>query len=248
MAGEGDPVLRIALVVPCYNEGKRLLPDAWVDFLASPAGEGVSFYFANDGSDDATATVLTQLCGRGEGLSMFDFAVRRGKAETVRVAMLRLLDETAGAVDYVGFWDADLSTPLDEVPRLASVAAEQELDGVFCSRVRRLGATVERSGLRHALGRVFATAVSLLFQLPAYDTQCGAKLFRADVLRNVLREPFISPWIFDVELVLRMRQSGRGRIVEMPVATWLDAGGSPMKLRDFARVPLELARIAHRYR
>lgn len=250
MAEEGvRQVLRIALVVPCYNESKRLSPDAYVDFLASPGGRGVSFYFANDGSNDGTATALARLCSRGERLLMFNFDVRRGKAEAVRTAMLSILDdETAsGAFDYIGFWDADLSTPLDEVPRLASVAVEQELDGVFCSRVRRLGATVERSGVRHALGRVFATAVSLLFQLPAYDTQCGAKLFRAEGLRDLLREPFISPRLFDVELILRMKQSGRGRVVELPVATWLHAAGSTMRLRDFARAPLELAMIVRRY-
>ena len=242
-------MLRIALVVPCYNESRRLAPDAWVDFLASPEGAGVSFYFANDGSEDATSAALAQLCSRGERMRLFDFAMRRGKAETVRNAMLTILTETtAGAFDYIGFWDADLATPLNEIPRLRRMATEHGPDGIFCSRVKRMGATVERSPLRHALGRVFATAVSLLFRLSAYDTQCGAKLFKADALSEVLREPFISPWIFDVELILRMKQRGRARIVEVPVATWLDAGDSTMKLRDFARVPLELARIARRYR
>lgn len=243
-------MLRIALVVPCYNESRRLAPDAWVDFLASPEGAGVSFYFANDGSEDSTSAALARLCSRGERMRLFDFPTRRGKAETVRDAMLAVLtDETAsGAFDYIGFWDADLATPLNEIPRLRRLAVEHTPDGIFCSRVKRMGATVERNPLRHALGRVFATAVSLLFELSAYDTQCGAKLFKADTLPEVLREPFISPWIFDVELILRMKRRGRDRIVEMPVATWLDVGDSTMKLRDFARVPLELARIVRRYR
>lgn len=239
-------MLRIAVVVPCYNESKRLLPDAWADFLASPEGAGVSFYFANDGSADATAAALARLCGRSERMHLFDYDKRRGKAETVRESMRSVLAE--GRFDYIGFWDADLSTPLDEIPRLRSVAVEQRCDGIFCSRVKRMGATVERNPLRHMLGRVFATAVSVLLQLPMYDTQCGAKLFRTDALREILREPFISPWIFDVEVILRMRRHGCGRIVEVPVKTWVDAGNSTMTLRDFARVPLELAKIARRYR
>lgn len=241
-------MLRIAVVVPCYNESKRLLPDAWVDFQASPEGAGVSFYFANDGSEDATSSALARLCSRGERMHLFDHARRRGKAEAVREAMLRILADSGGEFDYVGFWDADLSTPLDEIPQLRAAATEHRCDGIFCSRVKRLGATVERSPLRHVLGRIFATTIDLLFQLPAYDTQCGAKLFSVDALREILREPFISPWIFDVEIILRMRQRGHGRIIEMPVATWVDAGGSKMKLRDFVRVPLDLAKIARRHR
>ena len=236
---------RIAVVVPCYNESVRLAPEAWLEFLASPDGANLHFYFANDGSTDATPAVLAQLGERSERIHVLDFGARRGKAETVRRAMLEALGE---GFDYVGFWDADLSTPLAEVPRLAALAVEDRLDGAFCSRVKRMGSTVERSALRHILGRVFATATSALFRLPAYDTQCGAKLFRAEAAAEVLREPFISPWIFDVEIILRMRGQGFDRLLEMPVAAWADIGGSTMRLRDFVRVPIELAKMARRYR
>ena len=237
---------RIAVVVPCYNESARLSPDAWLEFLASPDGACTHFYFANDGSSDATSAVLARLCERSERAHLLDFGTRRGKAETVRRAMLSTLD--AAPFDYVGFWDADLATPLAEIPRLAALAVEHRLDGAFCSRVKRMGATVQRNALRHVLGRVFATATSVLFRLPAYDTQCGAKLLRAEAAREVLREPFMSPWIFDVEIILRMRRQGFERLLEVPVAAWADVGKSTMRLRDFARVPIELARMARRYR
>ena len=236
---------RIAVVVPCYNESARLAPEAWLEFLDSPEGAKAHFYFANDGSTDATPTVLARLGERSERVHVLDFGARRGKAETVRRAMLEALGE---GFDYVGFWDADLATPLAEVPRLAALAVEHRLDGAFCSRVKRMGSTIQRSPLRHGLGRVFATATSVLFRLPAYDTQCGAKLFRAEAVREALREPFISPWIFDVEVILRMRGQGFERLLEMPVAAWVDVGGSTMRLRDFVRVPVELAKMARRYR
>lgn len=237
---------RIAVAVPCYNESARLSPPAWLDFLASPEGASLHFYFANDGSSDATAAVLAQLCARSKRAHLLDFGPRRGKAETVRRAMLKTLE--IEPFDYVGFWDADLATPLAEIPRLAALAVEHRLDGVFCSRVKRMGSTIQRSALRHVLGRVFATATSALFHLPAYDTQCGAKLFRAEAAREVLGEPFISAWIFDVEIILRLRSQGFERLLEVPVAAWVDVGESTMRLRDFVRVPIELAKMARRYR
>ena len=125
------------------------------------------------------------------------------------------------------------------------------------SRVHLLGRHIERSAVRHYLGRVFATAVSVMSGLPIYDTQCGAKLLRADpVTREALEQPFVSRWIFDVELLARLvagcaRTGGppaRERIVERPLRKWRDVAGSRLKPGDFARAVLELAQIARQAR
>jgi hypothetical protein len=69
----------------------------------------------------------------------------------------------------------------------------------------RLGAQIERSFVRHVLGRVFVTVASSLLKLYAYDTQCGAKLFRRDAVGSLFGGEFVSRWLFDIELYLRLR-------------------------------------------
>jgi hypothetical protein len=124
------------------------------------------------------------------------------------------------------------------------------------SRVHLLGTDIARNPARHYLGRVAATLVSVSLGLAVYDTQCGAKLFRVnETLRSILAKPFLTRWVFDVEILarwLQLRAEERGRVArfirEVPVASWRDVSGSRIKLRDFARVPLDLWRVHRRYR
>ena len=238
----------VAIVVPCYNESRRMTPEAWLEFLARPGNSDVHFFFANDGSSDATADMLRDLCGRSDRAHLFDFGVRRGKAETVRRATLKVAAQAAGAFEYVGFWDADLATPLDEIEEMRDLAGERVFDAVFCSRVKRLGARIERKPHRHFLGRVFATLASLVLDLPTYDTQCGAKMFRVGTLAHVMEEPFISDWIFDLEVIFRLKRGGFDRLYEKPVSSWSDMPGSRIKLSDCVGIPIDLLRIWRRYR
>lgn len=244
-------MLRIAVVVPCYNERARMSPGEWLDFLAGPDGAGIHFFFSDDGSTDGTRRVLRDLCAATERAHLLHFPERRGKGEVIRRAVLNILvaGERGGvSFDYVGFWDADLATPLGELPALRRLAQEHGYDGILCSRVRRLGAVIRRRPLRHALGRVFATAASLMLDLPAYDTQCGAKIFRTEAVAEVMREPFVSSWIFDVEIILRMKRDGCVDLYEYPVGAWTEMPGSKMRIRDIFRIPVELLKICRRYR
>ena len=134
----------------------------------------------------------------------------------------------------------------------ALLAANDRCQFVLGSRLKRLGASVRRSEVRHYLGRVFATAASLLLSLPVYDSQCGAKAFRADVVEVLFRDPFSTRWLFDVELLARLRnQLGRdsllASVIEMPLGAWHDVAGSKLGVAHMAAVPLELLRIHRRY-
>jgi glycosyltransferase involved in cell wall biosynthesis len=226
-------------VVPCYNEAHRFRTGPFLDFLA--LGRPVRFLFVNDGSTDGTLALLevmqreAEARGRGDHVAILNKPRNGGKAEAIRDGMnaeLASSNQTPQPCEYIGFWDADLATPLAAIPQLLDqLEAAPHLEMIFGSRVRLLGRTIHRNPARHYLGRAFATVASQTLSLPIYDTQCGAKIFKATPdLANVLAQPFLSRWIFDVEIVARYIQL-RGRdfcfssIYEFPLDSWEDIGG-----------------------
>lgn len=241
----------LTLVVPCYNEADRLDAERFLGFLAP--GHDVRFLFVNDGSRDDTLARLETLRERAPStIQVLDLETNCGKAEAVRRGLLAGLDEGA---DLVGFWDADLSTPLDELPPFLDVLGRRpEIQMVFGSRVKLLGRQIVRRAWRHYLGRVFATLVSTMLGLPVYDTQCGAKIFRASTaLRNVLAEPFVSRWLFDVEILARWigtagSHATAASIYELPLTRWRDVPGSSLTPRAYARAATTLLAVWLTYR
>jgi dolichyl-phosphate beta-glucosyltransferase len=156
----------------------------------------------------------------------------------------------ARPTDFVAYWDSDLSTPLDAVQTFIGVAdAHPGLEVVIGSRVKLLGRRVVRHAWRHYIGRVFATGASLALGMAVYDTQCGAKLFRAsDVARRVFGAPFRSAWVFDVEILARYvavlgREEAAARIFELPLDTWTDVPGSKVRPWHALRAGFDLLRI-----
>jgi glycosyltransferase involved in cell wall biosynthesis len=215
----------------------------------------VRFVFVNDGSTDDTATVLKALvASRPESFECLDVAHNRGKAEAVRTGMLHALARGR----YAGYWDADLATPLSEIPRfIATLEERSQLEICFGARVQLLGRDIQRRAYRHYVGRVFASVASLTLQLPVYDTQCGAKLFRVSPeVRALFAEPFLGRWTFDVELVARLDRQridaperGPSQVIyELPLKEWRDAPGSKVGAFDLLTALIELRRIRRKYR
>ncbi len=238
---------RMAVIVPAWNEAKRLQAQAFLDFVA---GQDVAdLHFVDDGSTDATPTALAEVASTAaEGrVVVRRLDPNRGKAEAVRAGLTAALADGYGMVAYL---DADLAAPLDTALLLREqLLAGPEVAMVLGSRVKLLGWPIRRSERRHYLGRVFATFASLALSLPVYDTQCGAKAMRASpALDAVLGTPFLSRWLFDVELIARFRDAvGAGALREMPLPRWEDPGGSSVGLTAFLRAPMELWRIRRRY-
>lgn len=243
----------LTLVVPCFNEAQRIDVGAFRSFASERPW--LRFLFVDDGSRDATRDVLGRLAGDSpQSFELLALPENRGKAEAVRTGIEHAIE--AGAA-CVGFWDADLATPLVELDAMRSALAQQpSLELVLGSRVRLLGHHIERRTLRHYVGRVAASVVSRLLLLHVYDTQCGAKLFRATpAVRAAFRRPFLTRWEFDVEILARwlIHQRSHGepdpdaRLLEIPLASWRDVAGSRLTLRDFLRAPLDLARLWRHY-
>ena len=235
------------IVVPCYNESSRIHEG---EYLSALPDSNFHLLFVNDGSTDATQTKLQKLCSQSAGkASLLSLDKNQGKAEAVRLGLLQAL---ASGAEYVGYLDADLATPLSEMKRLVSELEQSECQAIFGSRVALLGHDIQRKPFRHYLGRIFATAASLILGIPVYDTQCGAKVFQASELLNAsLSESFKSRWVFDVEIIGRLLIGDKhtpgmelSAFREVPLRAWKDVSGSKISGRRFLMSGLELFAIA----
>ena len=233
-------------MVPCYNEAARLDVARFAEWATR--SDGVGLLFVDDGSTDGTAGVLASLVrGAPDRIRALRLAVNQGKSGAVRAGVLAALAEQPV---FVGFWDADLATPLSAIPRfVAALEARPALLGAIGARVKLLGTTIERSAVRHYLGRVFATGASLVLGLGVYDTQCGAKLFRANPLvAAAFAAPFRSRWAFDVELLARLDEASRRAgappveqtVIELALEQWREVQGSKLHPLEMLRAGLDL--------
>jgi dolichyl-phosphate beta-glucosyltransferase len=245
---------QVVVAVPCFNEARRLPSESFGSFLdRSP---NVTIVFVDDGSTDDTPLVLERMRQRHpKQVCTLRLNSNVGKAEAVRRGLRVALRRQPAAV---GYWDADLATPLEAIPQLYKLLRKRpEIRLVMGSRVALLGRQIRRSGLRHLMGRAFATAASLVLGLAVYDTQCGAKLFRATPdLARLLDSPFRSRWVFDVEILARIVMAARSTssapadevIYECPLDRWHDVHGSRLKPFDFCVAAVDLAAIYWAFR
>ncbi len=239
---------QVIIVVPCYNEAQRLPQQDFIKFAQDYPG--YNFLFVNDGSKDGTLEVLSNLCASNPArFSLLNLKDNAGKAEAVRAGFLKVFNSGA---PFLAFWDADLASPLEILPSFIKVFdTEPKTEIILGARVKLMGHHIERRALRHYLGRIFATCASWVLNLEIYDTQCGAKIFRVtNTLKEVFQKPFISRWIFDVEILKRYmkktgfsKQEAERRIYEMPLPRWRDVAGSKVKPSDFLKAFVELTKI-----
>jgi dolichyl-phosphate beta-glucosyltransferase len=234
-------VPKTVVVVPCYNEERRLATREFVAFAASHETE---LLFVDDGSSDGTAAAIDAMARQAAGrIAVLRQPANVGKGRAVQAGLVHAIAEGA---EVVGYLDADLSTPLEELERLVEVRASGDLDVVLGSRVGLVGHDVRRSATRHYLGRVFATAASLLLRLQIYDTQCGAKVFRSTpALEHALATPFQTRWVFDLELLMRLRQADpQASLLEVPLRRWRAVDGSKLTVREMLLAARDLALLA----
>jgi glycosyltransferase involved in cell wall biosynthesis len=247
----GGVNLQTIVVVPCYNEANRLDIDAYLRFADQMADIGL--LMVNDGSHDQTLELLHCLSDqRPNSFNVFHLPKNQGKAEAVRQGVLQA--SRLGA-RYLGYWDADLATPLEAICDLRDVLERRsDINVVLGSRLPLSGRDIQRRPLRRMLGRNFARVASRVIKLPLYDTQCGAKLFRTGKQTiAAFQEPFRAKWIFDVELLARLRslslhqQQFAESVYELPLERWHEIPGSKVRPRDFLVAIAELVRIAWKY-
>jgi glycosyltransferase involved in cell wall biosynthesis len=225
----------LSLVVPAYNEAARIestlrAATIWMRTQAYP----VELVVVDDGSDDTTAD-LAERALKDIAASQVIRIIHGGKAAAVRAGML------AAHGDQIAFSDADLATPLSYLVELRAALAE----GCDIAIGSREGAGARRVGepaYRHVMGRVFNGLVRLLLVPGVHDTQCGFKLFRAEVARDLLERSRLyrnhrggvsGPRVtaFDVELLSIARLRGYS-LCPVPVVWNYGRGSKVRPARD----------------
>lgn len=237
---------KVSIIIPCFNEERRLKKEPLLQLLYS--GVDVALILINDGSTDNTLLLLEEIKKAGQqNVAIISYPENKGKAYAVFKGMEQALHNNNSA--FIGYLDADLSTPVDEFLNLVETATQQQADYAFGSRVKMLGHIITRSVVRHICGRIFTTIVDTRYQLCIYDTQCGAKLFTPEIVKIITRTPFRTRWLFDVEIFLRIREAGiTAKGLEIPLKKWTHFGNSKISLLSTPQICGELIQLVKYYK
>lgn len=237
---------KTCIVIPCYNESERLDFRAINSYLETRPQ--VHVLFVNDGSTDSTSKVISESIAHQKQCSFLNQEVNQGKSEAVRQGLNWGWNQ---GFEWVGFWDADMATPLEEIEWLYSFSNLEKQPYILGSRVARLGSNIERTMFRHYSGRIFATLISYGLGWKVHDSQCGAKLMHIS-LKELFETPFKTRWLFDVEILLRIKNKygieGIQFCQEVPIRKWRDVAGSKIGTFDFIKVPYQIWKVFNSYK
>jgi CheY-like chemotaxis protein len=240
----------VGVVIPCYNEEKRLEGKKFIDFITK--NSGYRLCFVNDGSTDNTAKILNDLRkGREDVIEIYNCEENSGKAEAVRKGMLHM--NTQADLNYIGFLDADLSTNLIDFDNLVSVIENSKYKIVSGSRISRMGANITKQSSRKLISSMINIIIKKILSLDFIDTQCGAKVFHKDVIEISFGKKFITKWIFDVEIYRRITlyfglNKAKKILCEQPLKRWIHIDGSKLSMRDAIKIIGQLGQVAWSYR
>lgn len=240
----------IGVVIPCYNEELRLLGDEFKTFINSNLGYHLCF--VNDGSTDKTLEVLEKLrVGNEDHISIYDCEKNGGKAEAVRLGMLHLAKQNQ--FDYLGFLDADLSTDFADFHDLVTTISGSHFKIVSGSRMARMGADITKESARAIISKMINFIIRKTIGMEFNDTQCGAKIMSKDVIEKTFQTKFLTKWLFDVEIFMRMKkiygdEETKKMVCEQPLKRWIHADGSKLSFKDSLKIVFQIGQIAISYR
>ena len=240
----------VGVVIPCYNEEKRLISNQFKEFAHKNLGYHLCF--VNDGSTDNTLTVLEKLKeDNPENISIYNCKQNGGKAEAVRQGILHLVKDQQ--LDYIGFLDADLSTDFRNFDDLVKTIESLDFKIVSGSRITRMGADITKESARKIISLTINLIIQTILGMPFKDTQCGAKVMDREIASKMFNKKFVTKWLFDVELFMRMiryfgKTEVKSLICEQPLKRWIHADGSKLSMKDSVKIVGQLAQIAVYYR
>ncbi|ANW96902.1 glycosyl transferase family 2 [Wenyingzhuangia fucanilytica] len=241
--------MKTGIIIPCYNEANRLNVNEFIRF----AKENKNYHlcFVNDGSKDNTLEVLENLQTKSpNNITVIDVKINAGKAAAVRtgVKYLNRMED----ISYIGFMDADLSTDFNDFKKLVrTLKFRDELTFVYGSRGKGEG-QIERSFFRNVFSKMVKMIVLMILGLPIEDTQCGAKVFKKEIINVAYKDKFLTRWLFDVEIFIRLKKYYGSKVImnkiyEQPLTKWVHVDDSKLGVKDAVQIPYMLLSIWFSY-
>jgi len=251
-SGESQHIQKyiVGVIIPCYNEEERLQTDTFKKFVNSNLGYHLCF--VNDGSKDNTLNVLQEMArGRENYVTVYDCAKNGGKAEAVRQGTLHMLQDQQ--LDFIGYLDADLSTNFQDFDDLVQTISDSDFQIVGGSRISRMGADITKAGSRAIISKSINMIIRKILGMSFQDTQCGAKVMRREVAEQVFQKKFLTSWLFDVEIFMRMKkiygsEKAQQLICEQPLKRWVHEDGSKLSMSDSFKILGQLFQISFAYK
>lgn len=237
--------MKTGIIIPCYNEEKRLNQEAFVSFIKE--NEDYHLCFVNDGSTDKTLNVLYVMKEQApHAISIVDVKKNSGKATAVRAGARFLYNKSH--ITNIGFMDADLSTDFRDFKDLVQTLKRENKMVVFGSRNALGSGAIERNVMRNVFSKFIKQFILLILGLPIRDTQCGAKVFTRSIVPVAYEKAFVSKWLFDVEIFLRLKnhlgkENTMKHIFEQPLMRWIHVDDSKLGIKDALEIPGRLAHI-----
>jgi len=233
------------LIIPFYNEEKRFQTDKFHSLLA---GEEFDILFINDGSiDSVPEQIRLQFISKYSNAKLIDLIRNLGKSEALRRGLIYAVERN---YHRVGFTDFDLSTPPSEISRLMKMCENIEIGttSIFGVRNIEFSSNIRTSYFRRRQGRLFQKIVNFVFGFGFQDLQCGMKIFPVSVLSTeLLSEPFINQWLFELELLLRLPDACID-IAETNLNEWNHFKESKVRVSHFLFIVVSIVKLYLRYR
>ncbi len=226
-----------SIVIPAYNEARRITAtlEKVLAYLTEQAWDA-EIIVVNDGSRDATAAIVSEFAEQYAAVRLVENPGNRGKGFSVRNGMLQARGQ------WLLFTDADLSSPIEEAPKLFG-ALKAGADVAIGSRwLERQSQTKRQPLFRQIIGRVFNGLLHGILRLPYKDTQCGFKAFTYQAAQELFSRQLVVRWAFDPELLFLARKL-KMRVDEVPVAWAHDKLSTIRPFRDGPRMFGELLLI-----
>lgn len=220
--------MKLAIVIPAYNEEKRIQRtlEAYTRFFDSLVKKKILTYeliIVINNTRDATPQIVQSFQKKNPAIRSLQF-VQGGKGFAITEGFREALRRN---FDVIGFVDADMSTEPQYFYELAQRLGEY--DGTIASRYEPTSKVYPRpTRMRVFVSRVFNFMVRTLFLMPYRDTQCGAKLFRREVIKTVLPQFTITEWAYDIDLLYLARKNCF--VIRSVPTVWHDAEGSTLRL------------------
>ncbi|MHB1846496.1 MAG: dolichyl-phosphate beta-glucosyltransferase [Deltaproteobacteria bacterium] len=232
---------RLSIVVPAYNEERRIRPtlERLVAYGRSQLA-GFEVVVVDDGSGDGTCRVVGEAAKEAAEIRLIPLPKNRGKGAAVRRGMLEAREP------FTLFTDADLSTPIEDVERLFD-AIETTPVAIGSRALADSKIEIHQPFYREWMGRGFNLLVRAAAVPAIHDSQCGFKLFRTPVAKELFGRAQLDGFAFDVELLFLCQKLGVA-VAEVPVHWRNDTASRVRPVRDALRMARDIAiiRAIHR--